>query len=264
MNRLLALIKREWKTGQRDYTIYGLVVVLLLFAFETMQSLIVRYTGMASFPMEVYSEMFPGFLLLGGFITTSMMFSEDMYSKNSQHNWLMLPATNLEKFLSKALVSTIAYPIVVTLVFFLTSVVTEPIQLLIFGSPVGLFNPFKGNELGMLLAQYWVWNSVFILGAAYFHKAHFVKTVLAVGVIALGFGALALLFTRLVFAIKFGSTVNFFDTLNFNYPDFPGNSMVSIKVFAGIAKVLYYAVLPLFCMVTAFFRVEEVQATDAV
>ena len=264
MNRLLTLIKREWKTGQRDYTIYGLVVVLLLFAFETMQSLVVRYTGMATFPMEVYSEMFPGFLLLGGFITTSMMFSEDMFSKDSQHNWLMLPATNLEKFLSKALVSTIAYPIAVILVFFLTSVVTEPIQLLIFGSPVGLFNPFKDNDLMMLLAQYWVWNSVFILGAAYFHKAQFVKTVLAVGVIALGFGALTLLFTRLVFAIKFGSSVPMFDSFMYFDSRYLQNSLTSIKVFSGITKVLYYAALPLFCLVTAYFKVEEVQATDAV
>lgn len=263
MNRLLALLKREWKTGQKDYTTYALVIVLLLFAFETMQSLIARYTGSA-FPMEVYSEMFPGFLLLGGFITTSLMFSEDLFSRASQHTYLMLPATNLEKFLSKALVSTIAYPLAVIVLFFLTSVITEPIQLLIFKSPMGLFNPFRDNDLLSLLGNYWVWNSVFLLGAAYFHKAHFVKTVLAVGVIFLGLGALALLIMRILFAIKFGSNVEFFDTINFYYPDFPEASMSSIRVFAGIAKVLYYAVLPLFCMVTAFFRVEEVQATDAV
>jgi len=42
------------------------------------------------------------------------------------------------------------------------------------------------------------------------------------------------------------------------------NSLTALKVFSGIASVLYYAVLPLFCLVTAYFRVEEVQATDAV
>ncbi len=263
MNRLLALLKREWKTGQKDYSTYGLVIVLLLFAFETMQSLVARYTG-SSFPMEVYSEMFPGFLLLGGFITTSMLFSEDMFSKNAQHNWLMLPATNLEKFLSKALVSTIGYPIALTLLFFLTSVVTEPIQLLIFGSPIGLFNPFRDNELWSLLAQYWVWNSVFLLGATFFHKGHFIKTVLAVGVVFLGLGSLALLFTRIVFAIKFGSSMQMFDSFMYFDSRYLQDSLTALKVFSGIASVLYYAVLPLFCLVTAYFRVEEVQATDAV
>ena len=73
MNRLLVLLKREWKIGQKDYSTYGLVIVLLLFAFETMQSLVARYTG-SSFPMEVYSEMFPGFLLLGGFISLPLRF----------------------------------------------------------------------------------------------------------------------------------------------------------------------------------------------
>jgi len=263
MNRMLALMKREWKTGQKDYSTYGLVIVLLLFAFETMQSLVARYTG-SSFPMEVYSEMFPGFLLLGGFITTSLMFSEDMFSKDAQHNWLMLPATNLEKFLSKAVVSTIAYPIALTLLFFLTSVVTEPIQLLIFGSPMGLFNPFTGNELWSLLAQYWVWNSVFLLGATYFRKSHFIKTVLAVGVIALALGALALLFTRILFAIRFGSSLPMFDSFMYFDSRYLENSLASLKVFTGISKVLYYAALPVFCLVTAYFRVEEVQATDAV
>jgi Mg2+/citrate symporter len=37
-----------------------------------------------------------------------------------------------------------------------------------------------------------------------------------------------------------------------------------LKVFSIITQVFYYAVLPIFCLVTAFFRVEEVQATDAV
>ncbi len=263
MNRFNALLKRELKTSQKDLFSYALVVVLILFGFETVQSLVARYTG-SSFPLEVYSEMFPGFFLVGGFIITSLIFSEDMFGKETQHEWLLLPATNLEKFLSKALLLEIGYPIAITVLFFLTSVVTEPIQLLFFGNPMALFNPFSNGEFWVLMAQYWVWNSVFFLGAAYFHKAHFVKTVLAVGVISLALGALALLFARIVFAIKFGSSMPFFDAYLYLGPRSLAGSMPSIRVFGAIAKVLYYAVLPVFCLVTAYFRVEEVQATDAV
>ena len=263
MNRLYALVRRELKTSQKDLTTYALVIVLVLFGFETLQSIIARYAG-TSFPMEVYIEMFPSFLLLGGFILTSLMFAEDMFSKDHQQEWLMLPATNLEKFLSKALLVTIGYPIALTVLFFLTSVVTEPIQLIIFGNPMALFNPFKESDFVLMLGQYWVWNTVFLLGATYFHKAHFVKTVLAVGVVMLLFGLMGMLFARIVFAIKFGSSMQIFDAFYYLNPYVVRSSVASFKVFSVFSQILYYVVLPLFCMVTAFYRVEEVQATDAV
>ncbi len=263
MNRFQALLKREVKSSQKDLNTYALVIVLILFGFETLQSLVARYTH-STFPLEVYGEMFPSFLLLGGFIITSLMFAEDMFGKNTQHDWLMLPATNLEKFASKAVLATVAYPIALTLLFFLTSLVTEPIQLLIFGNPMALFNPFKDSELWVLLAQYWVWNSVFLLGATYFHKAHFIKTVLAIGVIGLALSGLALLFARIMIAIRFGSQMPMFDAFSYMDARYVEQTVSSLQVFLVIGKILYYAVLPVFCMITAYFRVEEVQATDAV
>ncbi len=263
MSRFYALLKRELKTSQKDLTTYAMVIVLVLFGFETMQSILARYMG-TSFPMEVYSEMFPSFLLLGGFILTSLMFSEDMFSKDHQHEWLMLPATNLEKFLSKALLVTFVYPVALTVLFFLTSVVTEPIQLIIFGNPMALFNPFRDSEFITMLGQYWVWNAVFLLGATYFHKAHFIKTVLAIAVIGMVFGLLALLFTRIVFSIRFGSSIQMFDAFFYLRPNIVNSNSTSFSVYSALTKSIYYVVLPLFCMVTAFYRVEEVQATDAV
>lgn len=263
MNRFQALLKREVKTSQKDLFTYALVIVLVLFGFETLQSLIARYAH-TSFPLEVYSEMFPSFLLLGGFIITSLMFTEDMFGKSTQHDWLMLPATNLEKFASKAVLVTFVYPIALTLLFFLTSVVTEPIQLLIFGNPMALFNPFKDADIWKLLAQYWVWNSVFLLGATYFHKVHFIKTVLAIGVIGLALSGLALLFTRIMIAIRFGSQVQMFDAFRYFDARYVEQTLTSLKIYLVMGRILYYAVLPVFCMITAYFRVEEVQATDAV
>ncbi len=263
MSRFQALLKRELKTSQKDMSTYALVIVLILFGFETLQSLVARYAHSA-FPLEVYSEMFPSFLLLGGFIVTSLMFVEDMFGKDTQHDWLMLPATNLEKFASKAVLVTIAYPIALALLFFLTSLITEPIQLLVFGNPMALFNPFKDKDIWMLLAQYWVWNSVFLLGATYFHKAHFIKTVLAIGVIGLALSGLALLFIRIMFAIRFGNQMQMFDAFSYLDAQYVKQTVTSLQVFLIIGKILYYAVLPVFCMITAYFRVEEVQATDAV
>lgn len=261
MNRYGFLLKRELRTSQKDLSTYGLTIILVLFFFETMQNIVTQYSW-GSYGTEVYDQFFSSFLLLGGFILTSLNFAEDMFGRSSQHEWLMLPATSLEKFLSKAVLVTFAYPLALTLLFFATSLVTEPLQLLFFGNPIHLFNPFTLDVLPSF-ASFWVWNSVFLLGATYFRKAHFIKTVLAIGLVFLALGSLAMIFIRIIFSIKYGNSVGIFDTFYY-FGEGGINSSVGLRAFAVLSKLIYYIGLPAFCWVTAFFRVEEVQATDAV
>ncbi|MDT4761664.1 hypothetical protein [Sphaerochaeta sp. PS] len=262
MKRFGLLVNREVQTGKRDLSIYALTIFLVLFASETINSFVAQYSRMGFAP-AVYDGLFSNFLFIGGFIITSLSFASDMFSKNGQHEWLMLPATSFEKFMAKGVLSAFVYPIAIILLFFLTSVVTEPIQLLFFGNPVTLFNPFTGG-LGSQLASYWVWQSVFLLGATYFHKGHFFKTVLSIGGIGIALATLGLLFVKIIFSLKYGSSLRTFDVV-FSFDRFlldPASG--AIGAFRALGKILYYVALPIFCWVTAYFRVEEVQATDAV
>ena len=262
MNRFGLLINREIQTSKRDLSIYALTLFLILFGMETIRSFVTQYSRVGFSP-AIYDGLFPNFLMIGGLIITSMAFASDMFSKNGQQEWLMLPATSLEKFLAKGVLTAFAYPLAIIVIFFLSSVVIEPLQLLFFGNPVTLFNPFT-REVGTLLAMYWVWHSIFLLGATYFHKGHFFKTILALGVIGIGFAALGMLFVKIIFSIKYGSSLRAFDIV-FSFDSLlfhPATGIVgALRVFS---QILYFVVLPLFCWVTAFFRVEEVQATDAV
>ncbi len=262
MNRFSLLINREIQTSKRDITVYALTIFLILFVSETIRSFITQYSQMGFGPAG-YASLFPNFLLLGGLIITSLSFADDMFSKNGQQEWLMLPATSLEKFLAKGVLSAFAYPIALIVVFFLASVITEPIQLLFFGSPITLFNPFT-REVAAQLALYWVWQSIFLLGATYFHKGHFFKTILSLGVIGIALAILGLLFVKIIFSIKYGSSLRTFDVL-FSFDRFlVDQASGAIGVFRVFGKMLFYVALPIFCWVTAYFRVEEVQATDAV
>ncbi|MBI9093706.1 MAG: hypothetical protein JEY71_02380 [Sphaerochaeta sp.] len=262
MNRFGLLINREIQTSKRDLSIYAMTLFLVLFASETIRSFVSQYSQNAFGP-ATYASLFPNFLLLGGLIITSLSFADDMFSKNGQQEWLMLPATSLEKFLAKAVLTAFAYPVALTVVFFLASVLIEPIQLLFFGNPVTLFNPFT-RDMAAQFALYWVWQSIFLLGATYFHKGHFFKTLLSLGVLGIALATLGLLFVKIIFSIKYGSSLRTFDIV------FSFDSLLfkptygAIGTFRVIGKILYFVVLPLFCWVTAFFRVEEVQATDAV
>jgi len=262
MNRFGLLINREIQTSKRDLSIYALTLFLILFASETIRSFASQYSQMGYSP-AAYASLFPNFLLLGGLIITSLSFADDMFSKNGQQQWLMLPATSLEKFLAKGVLAAFAYPVALIVVFFLSSVITEPVQLLFFGDPVTLFNPFT-REVASQLAVYWVWQSVFLLGATYFHKGHFFKTILTLGVIGFALAALGLLFVKIIFSIKYGSSLRTFDVV-FSFDSLlfqPATG--AIGAFRVFGKILYFLVLPVFCWITAFFRVEEVQATDAV
>ncbi|HAF86726.1 MAG TPA: hypothetical protein DCG32_10270 [Sphaerochaeta sp.] len=262
MNRFGLLINREIQTSKRDLSFYALTLFLILFASETIRSFVSQYSQIAFGP-ATYASLFPNFLFLGGLIITSLSFATDMFSKNGQQEWLMLPATSLEKFLAKGVLTAFAYPIAITVVFFLASVIIEPIQLLLFGNPVTLFNPFT-TGIAIQFAVYWVWQSIFLLGATYFHKGHFLKTILSLGILGIALATLFLLFVKVIFSIKYGSSLRTFDIVfSFDSLLFKPASGV-IGTFRVIGKILYFVVLPLFCWVTAFFRVEEVQATDAV
>ncbi len=262
MNRFGLLINREIQTSKRDLTIYAATLFLVLFASETIQSFATQYSAMGFAP-AAYTGLFPNFLFLGGLIITSLAFAEDMFSKNGQQEWLMLPATSLEKFLSKGLLTLVAYPLALIALFFLSSLIIEPLQLLFFGNPVTLFNPFT-KAMASQLALYWVWHSIFLLGSTYFHKGHFFKTILSLGVIGIVLGSLGLLFVKIIFSLKYGSSLRAFDVV-FSFDSLlfqPASGVVG--AFRVLSRLLSFVVLPLFCWVTAFFRVEEVQATDAV
>ena len=213
MKRFIALLRREWIVARRDMAIYASVILALFFGYETLQSITTRYAG-TSFATEVYGALFPSFLFVGGIIIAVDLFASDLYKKDNQHTFLMLPATNGEKFLSKSLLATVVYPVALTLYFVVTSVVVELLMYLIFSNPIGIFNPFALSGYWMLLARYWSIISLFILGATVFRKSALVKTALAFTIVVLLTTAVAYLFLRLFVTIRMGGRISLLEALS--------------------------------------------------
>lgn len=257
--RLLWVFNREVQESKRNLLIYSMTIFLVLFFQEMVAAFIHRMApGVAG--GSAYLELFPGFLFLGGFIVTSVFFSQDMFSRIGQHNWLTLPASPLEKFLAKALLASIAYPVALAAVFTLSSVVIEVLALAIFGSPFVMFNPFS-KPIGMMMLHYVAAQSLFLLGATYFRKAHFVKTVLALGIIGILLSILATVFVRIVFAPYISGMFGFHFSIDERVLEGHTTLLTTVKWIGGI---IYWALLPAFCWFTAYLRVKEVQATDAI
>lgn len=256
--RMVHVLNKEIHESRKALAVYAITITLVLFVVELVSVLVSKATWTSH--MEIYEGMFPGFLFLGGFIVTSVFFSDDMFSKKAQHHWLMLPATSLEKFLSKALLCAIAYPLALIALFTATSAIGEAIILLFTRDPFVMFNPLKAYIWKMLL-HYLVLQSIFLLGATYFRSAHFIKTVLALGVIFIAAGLFMALTVRIAFAPYIEG---FFNAAAIRIVEDSNLSIERFGVLKTIFMVFYWALLAPFCWFTAYQRVKEVQSTDAV
>jgi hypothetical protein len=263
MKRSTALLRREWIINRRDLTIYAAAIFLVLLGNETLSAIAARYSGTA-FNAGVYGSLFAPFLFIGGIIATVSLFHFDLFKRENQHTFLMLPATNLEKFLSKSLVGTILYPVALTLFFVLSSLIIELSLLLIFKNPVTIFNPFMMKEYWSIMARYWVIISLFILGSTIFRKMALVKTALSFTIVVLLSTAVGLLFLRIFIALRVGTHVPLFEALASVDQERLYAVMGKIKAWKIGSQLLSYLIIPIALQLTAYFRLCEVEATDAV
>jgi hypothetical protein len=258
--KFVRVLNKEVQENKKNLFIYALTIALVLFVQEVGGAFFIRMTGGIQPAENGYLTNFIGFLFLGGFITTSIIFSDDMFSRIGQHNWLMLPASRLQKFLAKGLLTAIAYPIALAVLLTVVSIVVEAIALLFFGNPFIMFNPFT-RHIGIMMLHYLVTQSIFLLGATYFRKTHFVKTVLSLGVIGILLAILSTIMVRIVFAPYFTGPFGFHFSID-SYVMY--DHLTLVRVSKWIGSVIYWAILPAFCWYTAYLRVKEVQATDAI
>ncbi len=258
--RLIRVMRKELVEHRRNLLIYTLTVALLLLVQELADAFIVKAVSGIGSGGTTYLTNFIAFLFLGGFIITSSAFSQDMFGRTGQHNWLMLPASQWEKFFAKALLSAIAYPIALTLLFSVASVLIELLALVLFGSPFTPFNPIS-PYIRKLILHFVATQSLFLLGATYFRKAHFFKTLLAIGVIGIGFAMLTTLFARIAFAPYSSGVFGFHFRID-SYTLWAQNP--ALHTIKWIYTLLYWVVMPLFCWFVAYLRVKEVEATDAI
>lgn len=259
--RFSLLVLRDARMNAKTLVIAGfavLGVVVLLSLLDTLKP-----------PKPFFHrELFNGLLFAGGLLSTSLMFAE-MHDKDRNHSWLMLPASNLEKFLSRLLYSSVGFAAVSVVLYFFSSTVSEGVNLLVAGRGHPLFNPFEGF-VGMKCLNYLVIQSVFLFGGAFFRRHCFMKTLLSI--LAGGIVLTILLFVVLkTFYFDFGGSLNWSFELS-------GDLLTGgigleadrerLGLFSRIVKdVLTFAywivVAPLFWTL-AFRRVRKVQVTHGV
>ena len=206
LTRLGLLLKREYSVNWKQHVyrllaIYGTFLVTL---FMTM---------LTNDPYTPSAQTIHHFTEIVGFVcgVVSMVYLSQMMkpmeTKTSRINYLMLPATNAEKFVSRLLMATVGFWItaIVALAFatasryiFMPFMYVNPdlyhpifgnvmAEFFDFGGPI-TFNEIRMNdfEAGMFVLMFVIWGyTIYMLGGNIWYKNAFIKTVAAMTVITI-------------------------------------------------------------------------------
>jgi hypothetical protein len=177
--RFMAVLNRFFVFNQKNWVIGLLGAAGLVFSMWMLPVLFLDGpVERIGFRMIEGTAMF--FYVAGGLVLTSRIFFE-LHSSNTSFQFLTLPASTFEKFSAAWLISSVGYTAVAVAVIFLLSILIESISALKSGiwDNFRLFNPFETDNRHRF-ASYMFYHSVFLLGAIYFRKNNFLKTLLVI------------------------------------------------------------------------------------
>ncbi len=254
--RLVNVLKKDYMEMRRTIFIYFATIIAIVGGIVILRTVFTSYIDGTN--NNLYGSFFSGFFFLGGAIFTSILFSDEMFNRVRVHNFLMLPASNEEKFLSKAIFSAILYPLSIIALFFLTSTVVELLLFIALKDPITIFNPFQKDVLNSI-PDYFIMSSLFFLGSTYFRKIHFIKTIFTSSLVVFSFAIALLIFARIILAPYFQEQSLLYVRVSFL------EKYDSIPAFVNVlGKFIYFIVFPLFFFYVSFLRIKEVQSTDAI
>jgi len=139
-NRILLLLKAELLQDKRILLIIGGAIFGFLTIFALMNAAD-EPSGDPEF-VDFHFLWYPLLLLFGGIIYTSRSFSE-LDEKTGAHHYLTLPASTLEKFTSKWLITSIGYALVFTVTYWMYAMIANGLCSSIFGNAPRAFGLFE-------------------------------------------------------------------------------------------------------------------------
>jgi len=258
-NRLILLLKAELLQGKRKPLIVGAVA----FAFMTFLviSLPDKHTG--GFQdhefLNIYYIWYPIFLLIGGFIFTSYAFSQ-LDDKPGAHHYLTLPASTLEKFVSKWLITSVGFAFAYTVAFWLAATIINMISQAVYNATpysFSFFNSFDGFETEtpfLFVKIYLAVQTLYLVGAIIFRKYVVFKTPLAILAITLAFALVITIIGRVVLWDWFDGWM---EIERFNLR--PNETLENFfdGKFENLGWFSLWFLLPLWMLTIGFFKLKE-------
>lgn len=249
--RLWLLIRSDAITDYRFVAIVsGVIAGLMLLSTLT--------TGNTS--TSFYQGWFAAALFVWGAVNASFSFRE-LHDKTRNESYLLLPASALEKTLARLLRSTVGFVAYLVIFMSVFSPIIETVKWIVLGRTNPVFMPLD-PAVWKLVAHFIVLQSLFFLGAAWFRRWHFIKTLLVLNLAPIGLSVLA----ATVFRIVLGENPELvFSGLSEGaFYAFYVMHKAAFDAALAVCEAVYFVVVPLFCWSVAWLRVKETQVSDGV
>jgi hypothetical protein len=236
INRLSKFVQRQVALNAPPM----LIAAGAVFGTLLIVSILTGYYGPEN--MEGLLGFYVFVFFLGGFILTSNIFSE-LHSPQKSYFYLTLPVSATEKLAGSWILTSPIYVIVFSIVAYLIYLIPT----LMVGNQYPV-PTFFGPDYLRIVATYLVIQTIFFLGAAYFRKYNFLKTLLSVFLLQIGIG----LYAGLLFWLLFnGGKVQGQDIENTGFKSFVENTVPQI------AHIFFWYILGPLMLVVSYFSLKE-------
>lgn len=221
----------------------GLVGIVVFFAVVTREA----NQDIQSF----YLNIFMAFLSIFGFGHTSNIFKEFSQGPTLQ-DYLLLPASHLEKWLSRWIRSFLIFTVLFTVTMVFSSLVVKAISMYYSDVSTAIFNPFD-IKVFYGIAIYFVVHSLSMIGATTFNKKPALKMFLSLFVILIAFN---LVFGGLQYLLFFG-----IESLQAEMQVFSMNLMMRLQqhsdLLLNLGKVLLFGLITPYLYLVSYFKLKE-------
>ncbi|MCW3462958.1 hypothetical protein [Chitinophaga nivalis] len=139
----------------------------------------------------------------GGLLFTGRSFGE-LGNKEKCVDYLLLPASQFEKFITLLFTSTIGFLVVYHLAFYTGYLVADAIQFSVQHQHIQTNYTFLSDpdEKTYVYYCYFILQALFLLGATYYHKYSFIKTLLSIFIFLFGMAMLNCVFLFCLFGTE--------------------------------------------------------------
>lgn len=188
--RLGMLLRNDLQIFSRLVLYASLVLLGLMIALYMVQVQDVIEHGTAP---PFFTEWFGTILMIGGFLLSSFAFYE-LANKQKGMSYLMVPASMLEKWLSRLLLTGPAFALYFWILFGVIALIAQGISQLLFGVQLEPFE-WSGDTTWLLIRLYLVFQAFFVAGSVFLGRLAFLKTPVALAIV--GFVMLGIMYLYL-------------------------------------------------------------------
>ncbi|MBO9729356.1 MAG: hypothetical protein J7623_12025 [Chitinophaga sp.] len=199
LRRMQLYLQKHLADQLRFYLMGTLAILGLAAAFGTLMPLMHTEIHQTSNIVPLY---YIG-LFAGGLLFTSRSFNE-LAHKEKGIDFLLLPASQFEKFLTTFLISTVGFFVFYHISCYLALNIFEKVQVSLIGRHIQRDYQFLSapDEKVYFYHVYFILQSIFLFGATCFHKYSFIKTLLSTLLFLLGLYVINCLIITVLFGLQ--------------------------------------------------------------